>query len=62
MKRYKYVCEKCGSSNVNAIAQAVWDIEEQKWMLAGDPDGNDGDFCEDCETPCTMIRVDLKGA
>jgi alpha-D-ribose 1-methylphosphonate 5-phosphate C-P lyase len=54
-KRYKQVCEKCGSENVKVDAWAVWDNESQRWELG---ETYDHAHCDDCDGECHVERIE----
>ena len=59
MIKEKPVCTQCGSDDVKADAWAVWDYEEQEWVLDNAFDNN---FCEFCEDSCKLnwIKEEIK--
>lgn len=55
LRKYRWVCSKCGSENVNCSGPMNFNYDKQEWVPCGTP--NDDDFCEDCETECTLEQV-----
>ena len=55
MSKYKYVCEICGSDNVNCSGPLRWDYDKQEWTNDGST--FDDDYCEDCEREVRLIQV-----
>lgn len=47
MTKLRPKCTACGSSDVLKDAFAVWDEENQEWVLSSTYDNN---FCSDCGT------------
>lgn len=62
IKGIVWVCEECGSDNVDTHAWATWNVEEQRWVLSDIMDNNEGDYCNDCGDYHTLIdrRVNLQ--
>lgn len=56
-----WVCEECGSDNVQVEASAVWNVEEQQWVLLEINEHFD-DYCVDCDDQRPLIdrRVNLQ--
>jgi hypothetical protein len=56
-----WVCDKCGSDNVQVEAYAEWNVEEQQWRF-DHVDHGDYDFCRDCGDirPLITRKVNLK--
>ena len=54
--RIDIICRDCGGNNVCRDAWAVWDIDEQDWVLGAVFD--DG-HCEDCECGARLEEVEL---
>lgn len=46
MKKVKEVCDVCGSENIVFDATALWDTDEQKFVLAYI---SDGCWCNECD-------------
>jgi hypothetical protein len=60
MKRWKYVCEDCGSDNCRSDAYADWNVETQQWEL-GQVFPIDGMICNACgEQRVEKVYVDDK--
>lgn len=55
MKRYWYVCERCGSKNVNCSGPVHWDFGKQQWVFDGIP--FDDDYCGDCEDETNLVQI-----
>ena len=49
-----WVCEECGSDNVEAQAYAVWNVEEQQWRFDC-VDYSDYDYCYECGDSQSLI-------
>jgi hypothetical protein len=56
-KRFKQVCETCGSENVKVDAWAVWDTDTQQWELQSTYDHA---YCDDCAGECHVEEVEIK--
>jgi hypothetical protein len=56
-KRFKQVCETCGSENVKADAWAAWDKESQRWELENVFENS---YCGDCQGECHVEEVEIK--
>jgi hypothetical protein len=56
-RRFKMVCDECGSDSVLADAYAQWDIEKQDWTVANVFDK--GAFCPDCDGDARIEEVEL---
>ena len=54
--RIDIICRDCGGNNVCRDAWAVWDTDEQDWVLGAVFD--DG-HCEDCECEARLEEVEL---
>jgi hypothetical protein len=54
-QRVKKCCKYCGSENVSVDATARWDVETQRWELAGLFDNSD---CDDCGGETTIVDKD----
>jgi hypothetical protein len=54
--KVRMVCETCGSEDVMHDAWAVWDVEEQNWVL-----GSTFDYmhCDDCEGETHILEVSI---
>lgn len=50
------VCERCGSEDVWADANAEWDVENQCWTLL---DTFPNEWCNDCECETTIEDKEL---
>ena len=55
-RRIDIICRDCGGNNVCRDAWAVWDIDEQDWVLGAVFD--DG-HCDDCECGARLEEVEL---
>jgi len=44
-RKIKWVCDSCGSDNVQARWMCVWDVKKQEWVPE---DWDDPDYCMDC--------------
>jgi hypothetical protein len=53
-RRYKWVCERCGSDEIIAEGQAFWNRDLQEW----DWEWNDT-YCVDCSDLANVIKEDL---
>ena len=53
-RKYKWVCEECGSSDVMAEGSAFWNREEQRWEW-----GWDDTFCHDCQETVLVRKENL---
>jgi len=42
-----YKCKKCGSNEINYSAAALWDEQEQEWVV---DELVDGPYCRECES------------
>jgi hypothetical protein len=51
-RKYKYVCDSCGSDKVTCDAPVEWDVGQQDWVICGTP--YDDDYCADCEDSCRV--------
>lgn len=53
------LCATCSSSDVKRDAWAVWDSENQEWIL---DNIFDAAFCESCEDSCKLnwIKEEIK--
>jgi hypothetical protein len=58
-KRVGYVCSFCGSSAVLMDAWAIWDTEQQGWVLH---DTLTETFCCDCDGDTSLTEVELAPA
>ena len=57
-KKKFFVCSTCGSDDVRLDAYAVWDVDEQQWVLShtfGQA------FCEACDGETSLVTVPYKG-
>lgn len=56
-----WVCDECGSDNVEAEAYAVWNVERQQWRF-DHVDYGDRDYCYECGDNRSLItrKVNLK--
>lgn len=56
-----WVCEECGTDNVEAYAYAVWNVERQQWRF-NHVDVGDRDYCNECGDNRSLItrKVNLK--
>ena len=57
-----WVCDECGSDNVEAHAYAVWDVEEQRWRF-DHAEYSNRDYCYDCDDGVRSLitrKVNLK--
>lgn len=55
-QRITIKCAECGGSNVMRDAWAVWDDEEQDWILGAVMDEG---YCEDCDGEATLTEEPL---
>ena len=53
-KRVRYVCGKCGSTNVISDTRAEWDARQQEWIVVGHYDSSE---CLNCEAEDAVIEV-----
>jgi len=58
-KRVRYVCGRCGSSNVLSDARAQCDARKQEWVVIGHYDSSE---CSDCGREDRIIEVELARA
>jgi hypothetical protein len=56
-RRFRMVCDECGSEDVLADAYAQWDIDQQDWVVANVFDK--GAFCPDCDGDARIAEVEL---
>ena len=49
-----WVCEECGSDDVESHAYAVWNVEEQQWRFEH-VDYSDYDYCYGCGDSQSLI-------
>lgn len=54
-KRFRQVCDECGSEAVNCDAYATWNVETQEWELSSTFDK--GSTCDDCGGECRIDQV-----
>jgi len=50
------LCNHCGGDRIIADANAVWDVNQQCWVL---DDVFDDYFCSDCEGESTPIDAEV---
>jgi hypothetical protein len=55
-RRIDIICRDCGGNNVCRDAWAVWEIDEQDWVLGAVFD--DG-HCDDCQCSARLEEVEL---
>jgi hypothetical protein len=57
-----WVCDECGSDNVEAEAYAVWNVEEQQWRYDLIEGRDDRDYCYNCDDRRFLIsrKVNLQ--
>jgi hypothetical protein len=58
----KWVCNHCGSDNLEVEAYASWSIQYQKWLFEI-AENQDRDYCFDCgdnTTVCPKPLTELK--
>jgi major membrane immunogen (membrane-anchored lipoprotein) len=61
-QRIRYVCERCGSSDIYWDASAIWDVDKQEMELANETDQCHCNECDDHgETSTHAIEVTLVG-
>jgi hypothetical protein len=56
IKRVRYVCARCGSSNVTSDTVAQWNARKQEWVVIGHYDSSE---CLDCEQEEEIVQVEL---
>ena len=56
MARRKFVCSRCGGTDIKFDAWGYWDIEEQRMLLE---QSFDACWCEDCQHEAHAVSVDL---
>ena len=54
--RIDIICGECGGGNVMRDAWAVWDLEEQDWVLGAVFDAG---HCDDCEREARLEETEL---
>lgn len=54
--KHIYVCNTCGNSNVLRDAWAVWDFEEQDWVLQ---QTFDDAYCQICDGPTKIHSLQI---
>lgn len=62
-KKYKYVCEECGSENIefNIYGSATWDKEIQDYVIAYfEPSASEYEYCRDCESDVQIKEIEIK--
>jgi hypothetical protein len=57
-KKVRIVCKYCGSERIRKDADAVWDVNKQKWVLCA---VYDNQICEDCGSETSTVEVEIKG-
>ena len=50
-----WVCEECGSDNVEAEAFAAWNVEEQQWRYDLIESTDKRDYCYNCDDLRSLI-------
>ena len=56
-KKINMVCTHCGSEDVRQDADAMWNVDTQKWELAGLYDNT---TCDQCGGECRIKEVEIK--
>jgi hypothetical protein len=57
IRKYRMVCNRCGSSDVSSVASVAWNFDEQRWEFEDYYDcGADLDYCSSCEEETEIIE------